>query len=216
MGARKTFRESQASAWGREYAAKGALWRGTARVDFSVPSGASVLELGCGNGKTLSALANADCAITAIDISKKAVELCARMVHEQGLRCVRVMVADACALPFADASFDVVVAFHVLEHLLEADRTTAIREIRRVLKPGGRVFVRAFSVNDMRFGKGKEVEPATFRRKSGVVYHYFAEAELDGLFKAFRIKKRSLERRIVRHGGESHIREALLREIEGC
>jgi SAM-dependent methyltransferase len=43
--------------------------------------------------------------------------------------------ADLRALPFADASYDVVIASHVLEHIQED--TVALREIRRILKPGG-------------------------------------------------------------------------------
>lgn len=46
---------------------------------------------------------------------------------------------DVCALPFPDASFDIVVANHVLEHV--ADDQVAMRELRRVLKPGGQAIL---------------------------------------------------------------------------
>ena len=212
----KTFRESQAGAWGREYAAKGPLWRGTARFDFDIAQGSRVLELGCGNGKTLSAIVNKCGSVAAVDVSGKAVGLCAKLAEDSGWKGVSVMQADACALPFTDESFDAVVAFHILGHLLAHDRETAVSEIRRVLKPRGSVFVNAFGVNDMRFGRGKEVEPATFQRGSGVICHYFSESELDGLFKGFRIKKAAAERRAVRYDASVFMRETLLREFERC
>jgi len=43
--------------------------------------------------------------------------------------------ADGCALPFDDAAFDMILSFHVLEHI--PDDAAAMRELRRVLKPGG-------------------------------------------------------------------------------
>jgi SAM-dependent methyltransferase len=48
---------------------------------------------------------------------------------------VAARVADVCALPFADASFDVVLAMHMLYHAPDPDR--AVAEIARVLRPGG-------------------------------------------------------------------------------
>ena len=56
------------------------------------------------------------------------------------------LVGDALDLPFADASFDKVVSFDVLEHLPAPDR--CISEISRVLKPGGRALIYAISQRD--------------------------------------------------------------------
>jgi len=44
------------------------------------------------------------------------------------------------------------------------------------------VFFRAFSVEDMRAGKGEEMEPQTFRRGGGIITHYFTEAGVEELF----------------------------------
>lgn len=60
----------------------------------------------------------------------------AQVCHERGLPVMR---ADATMLPLADASLDIVTAFDVLEHLEDDD--ACVREVRRVLKPGGSFLV---------------------------------------------------------------------------
>ncbi|MFC3478613.1 class I SAM-dependent methyltransferase [Halobacterium litoreum] len=52
-------------------------------------------------------------------------------------------VVDARDVPYPDDSFDAVTAHHVLSHLDDADRQTALAEIRRVLKPGGKLYASA-------------------------------------------------------------------------
>ena len=169
-----------------------------------------MLELGCGNGKTLAALPR-DCVITAIDSSKKAAELCRAAAPG-----AKVIQADACELPFGQGEFDAVVAFHVLDHLAAADREKAVAEIARVLAPGGRVFVKVFSTNDMRCGKGRPAgEPDTFLRgKDGIIYHYFTEAGLKALFAGFTGKSICHDARTVRYGGKDYAREELVAEYE--
>jgi SAM-dependent methyltransferase len=51
------------------------------------------------------------------------------------------VVADARRLPFPDESFDVVFSYSVLQHLRKEDVLAALREVRRVLKPGGRALI---------------------------------------------------------------------------
>ena len=140
--------------------------------------GSRVLELGCGNGKTLSAALRYPWSIAALDISDEAVRLGRIAAQERA----DFLVADACLLPFRDLAFDAVFAFHVVGHVLHADRETMAAEATRVLRFGGKLFFRDFGVEDMRAGMGEEVEPGTFRRGQGVTTHYFTEYEAEDLF----------------------------------
>jgi len=209
------FRRAQARHWNREYTARGALWAGPSLFDFPIPPGARVLELGCGSGKTLSSLLKTEGKITAIDSSPAAIALCRGMALARNRHDAELLVADACSLPFPDSSFDFIVAFHVLEHLLEKDREIAASEIRRVLAKGGKAFVQAFSTNDMRFGKGEEVEKNTFARNK-IITHYFTEAELEKLFSGFRKVSISKTRKCKKYHGTEFTRERIAAVFERC
>ncbi|MGN6300622.1 MAG: class I SAM-dependent methyltransferase [Angustibacter sp.] len=86
----------------------------------------------------------------------------AQVAHERGLPTLR---GDATALPVADGSLDLVVAFDVLEHLDDDD--AAVREVRRVLRPGGRYLVavpcdpRLWSAHDEAVGHVRRYTRAT-------------------------------------------------------
>lgn len=172
-------------AWEKEYKAKGKLWRGVGdSFDFSLlSSGCKVLELGCGDGKTLSSLVSRGFKVTGIDIAPSAVVL----AREKVGRNAKLIVGDVCDLPFAANSFDAVVCVHVLDHLTAKERKIAVKEITRVLKKSGVLFFEGFSKRDFRFAKGIEVERNTFRRGNNVWYHYFSLVEVKRLFKQFKV-----------------------------
>jgi SAM-dependent methyltransferase len=92
----------------------------------------AILDAGCGTGLMLQQMKHLGHA-EGVDISEEALDFC----RKRGLRDVRS--ADLLELPFAEGSFDVVTALDVLEHL--DDDSGGLRELRRVLKPGGRVFI---------------------------------------------------------------------------
>jgi SAM-dependent methyltransferase len=96
-----------------------------------------VLDIGCGTGANLDHLARYG-AVQGIDVSALALDFCRRRGHR------RVMCASATELPFASASFDLVTALDVIEHL--DDDLRGLGEIRRVLRPGAPavIFVPAF------------------------------------------------------------------------
>jgi SAM-dependent methyltransferase len=167
------------SAWDEDYRKRGNLWGGAPASLPEIPAGATVLEIGCGNGKTLAALARRSSHVTAVEISREALLLARR---HPATAAAAFVLADARDLPFRDCVFDLVFLVHVAGHLPARDRITLASEVCRVLADGGTLIFRAFSIEDMRAGKGVEVEPKTFRRGSGITTHYFTETEVLELF----------------------------------
>lgn len=198
-------------AWERDYRRRGRLWRGIPSDLPDLPDGARVLELGCGNGKTLSAMLPRPWHVVAMDVSPGAVELCVALLAREASRTaahVELLVADACSLPFGDRAFDAVLAFHVVGHGPLPERRQMAAEIGRVLAPGGRAFFRGFGTGDMRRGKGEEVENGTFIR-NGILTHYFTEEEVAALFDRLSLESVRTDRWGTRIMGRMHPREVV-------
>lgn len=98
--------------------------------------GRRVLEVACGAGYGSAELAHLARHVTATDVAEEAVEYARE--HYQ-LPNLTFETAPATALPYPDASFDLVVAFEVIEHL--TDHRALLSEARRLLAPGGQLVV---------------------------------------------------------------------------
>ncbi len=107
-----------------------------------IEAGQSLLDVGCGPGNLTIDLANrvAPGKVVGVDLSEVVLEDARRDAAAAQVTNVEFQVADAYELPFEDDSFDVVHAHQVLQHL--SDPIRALREMRRVAKPGGVVAVR--------------------------------------------------------------------------
>ena len=92
----------------------------------------NVLDVACGEGYGSSILAGVARSVVGVDISTQAVEHASQMYKSKNLKFCQ---GSAFALDFGDASFDVVVSFETIEHLLE--QAEMLAEIRRVLHPDG-------------------------------------------------------------------------------
>jgi len=172
--------ERDASSWEDDYSRRGRVWGGAVHHLPPFPFGLHVLELGCGNGKTFSALTEKECDVVGIDFSSSAAILCKSSASKTSPG--EIAIADVCHLPFTDASFDAVIAFHVIGHLTAAGRRRCAEESKRVLRVGGTLYFSGFSGEDFRAGTWSETEPGTVVRKNGIATHYFTEDEVQALF----------------------------------
>ncbi|MCP1714679.1 SAM-dependent methyltransferase [Methanocalculus alkaliphilus] len=188
-------------AWNTDYRKRGALYGGVPFQLPDLPPKTRILDLGCGNGKHLPAMEGRGWAITGLDAAEEAVRLCRR-------RNVDLIVGDGCHLPFREGIFGAVIGIHILGHLTVQGRPLMLGEVQRVLEAGGAFHCTVFSRNDMRCGKGEEVEPFTFLRQ-GIITHYFTEEELRTLGEPFEEIRITRESHQVRLSGECHTREYL-------
>jgi demethylmenaquinone methyltransferase / 2-methoxy-6-polyprenyl-1,4-benzoquinol methylase len=106
-------------------------------VSMAAPvRGLRALDLATGTGDIAFALANEGARVVGLDLTPRMIEI-ARNKRSSASPAAAFLVGDMLALPFPAASFDLVTTGYGLRNV--PDLTAAIDEIRRVLKPGGRV-----------------------------------------------------------------------------
>lgn len=113
---------------------------------------ATVLEIGCGNGRDSILFARAGLVATAIDVAPGAVELAKSNAAEAGVQ-IDIRLANAESLPFTDKSFDAIFSLSVL-HSTNVERS--LSEAVRVLRPGGLMFLYLYSDTGYISGKRDE------------------------------------------------------------
>jgi len=175
-----------------------------------------LLDAGCGTGHNLAQLSRHGRAL-GIDVSAEAIAFC----RERGVTALR---GSVLSLPFSGASFDAVTSFDVLYHRWVSDDRAALRELVRVLKPGGLRFVR---VPALRLLWGAHDEAVHSR-------HRYTRRELVGLFRGEGLEvlrasycntllfpllavRRSLDRLSGRHGSDVQFLPAPVEALfRGC
>lgn len=98
-----------------------------------------VLDAGCGGGGMPLSLAEEAAFVCGIDPADRFQDAGVRLARERGVQHLAFALADGMALPFPDASFDMVLSHAVIEHV--ADAPLYLRECARVLAPGGHVYL---------------------------------------------------------------------------
>jgi len=108
-------------------------------ASFVPLAGRRVLDIGAGNGAQTFTLLEYGCSVVACDIAPEGLALLSQFARENALDSVTPVLCDGARLPFPDESFEVVVSYAVLEHVV--DEITGLREILRVLKGGGQCVI---------------------------------------------------------------------------
>jgi SAM-dependent methyltransferase len=129
-----------------------------------------ILDTGCGTGAAMGYLAPFG-TVTGCDLSMLALGYC------QKRRLSHLCQATIVSLPFADECFDLVTSFDVLYHCAVEDYGQALKEFHRVLKPGGRLFLRLPAYDWLR-GRHDEAFHTAHRFTAAELRRAFASANL--------------------------------------
>jgi len=116
-------------------------------IDYSALKDKKVLDIAVGTGWTTEQFVRAKARVTAIDLTDQAVALTKKRLELYGLQAEQIMQADAQNMPFADQSFDFVLAFGCLMHMPNTQK--AVDEIYRVLKPAGKASAMMYYKNSL-------------------------------------------------------------------
>jgi ubiquinone/menaquinone biosynthesis C-methylase UbiE len=123
--------------WTRDWMAQRTASRELAFLLPHLSPGMHILDAGCGPGSITVGLAEivAPGEAVGLDIEPRQLAAAQRLAGDRHVANIRFEQGSVYELPFADATFDVCVAHFVIEHVSDPPR--ALRELRRVLRPGG-------------------------------------------------------------------------------
>jgi SAM-dependent methyltransferase len=139
------------------------------------------IEFGCGAGNYVIYLSDKGFDTTGVDFSNSAIEIATNAAKQKGIKC-RFVTADVLGeLTEIKTNFDFAYDWEVLHHIFPEDREKYIRNVHRVLNPGGYYLSVCFSEDSPQFGGvGK------YRKTPLDTTLYFSsEAELRSLFETF-------------------------------
>lgn len=155
----------------------------------------SVLDLGCGLGRHSILFAKYGFKVTALDISREAVDNLKKWQKEEDVDILCKTADMSEPLPFADDAFDCIFSMHAAGHTDTVGMKKLIGEIKRVLKPGGTVFMTLCSKETWTFSQADlpRVDENTVLKTEGPekgVPHFFADMDdIEGLFSDFNLIK---------------------------
>jgi len=155
-------------------------------VEKSIPvADIAAWDVGCGTGRHTIFFARQGYHVYASDNSPTALEKTRALLAAGGFEATYAE-ADMEELPFGDTSFDIIVAWNVIQHATLDKIQHVISNFIDRLSPGGMLVLCVKSDKAEEAGIGEEIEPGTYMMaegpETGVPHHYFSRAEIDALF----------------------------------
>jgi len=150
------------------------------RLLQQLPTGASLLDAGCGRGRNAVYLSQIGFTVYGCDLSPVAIEI-ARMQVQKAPASVNFQVADLTRLPYPDNLFAAVVCVHVLPYHLAVDIARSVQELWRILRPNGWLYFDLLDCDDAEYRCGQELEQDTFLDPDGVPIHFSSRQDVSAL-----------------------------------
>ena len=162
-------------------------WPEVIRFLDSIPAGALIADIGCGNGKYLD-YRGQDCIMFACDTSTCLLQI----AEEKHPNCLSFSLGSVIALPYKSDFFDAVIHIAVLHHISTHERRiSALRELLRIVRSGGRVCISVWADEQTKKDKWQRIDNTDtdymipFDKRNGEVimryYHLFTQADFRGL-----------------------------------
>ena len=150
----------------------------------------TLLDFGSGSGRHVIYLAKAGLSVFGLDNSPKGIQFTKEWLEQEGL-CANLLLGDMVEkLPYSDTFFDGIIAVQVIHHARIVVIRLLIREMWRILKRGGVLFVTVPMSKNPKL-KYERIEPDTYipidGREQGLPHHYFTPKELYAEFHDFQI-----------------------------
>lgn len=146
-----------------------------------LPNGVqNVLDVGCGSGRHSLCMLRESLAVYAIDTSATALSIAQRLANEAGYR-LHTQLAYATSMPFCDRSFDAVLCWGLIHYLAPSEASACVREIYRVLKPGGLFALTLRSRADSEALNPKNDQGMSISNadeSKGILFRYYGEDEI--------------------------------------
>jgi SAM-dependent methyltransferase len=152
-----------------------------------------ILDLGCGTGRHLIFLLKRGFEVYGLDGSPNGLDIAKNWLAEEGLSSELTCQKVEQEYPYGDSYFDAVISTQVIHHNRMKDILFTIKEINRILKPDGFIFLTFPLLQQFYIKKEhmKKIEKRTYvpmrGQEKGLPHHFFTVVELKKIFSAFNL-----------------------------